>query len=263
MERVAENIPVQSPLVIERVIGGCNVTLVGLEHYGPIEDYPQEFLEETVSSSGKLVVEYFPPELERTVFNDPLSIGHTAREDAKSHGITDFFGNLERLAEKHNKDVLVLDPANNFWFQFLYLPAPFIFALAGAPLFVADNLDRKMSRRRFLGAGLTLASIQGYSWVLPSDSPLKRYYLNMRDLRWATVAQGLVQYCRENPGQDLTLFYPPFHIEDGINYYLDHPVEREWKYALYSQIPGVTREIRQYQNSPGDSWTLSKISPIR
>lgn len=126
-----------------------------------------------------------------------------------------------------------------------------------------------MSRRKFLKRVVPAAAVAGLEGVSPmlqnydSTRGLSLIYrdlsLNMRDMRWVTVAQGIEQASKDIAEINLAVIYPPTHLTDGIFHYLNHPRLRAAKYALYSLVPGVTREIRRFDPQTGNNIGREKI----
>lgn len=253
-------------------IGKSLVTFISVEHEAPAYSYPWQKIHqiiENLGENGKVVLEYFPPELEHTIYNHPL-LGRYAKWYSNKAGITHFFGGAGQIAARTQKAVIVLDPANNARFQLLYLHMP----LAAIGLGIGWGIWKRRSKQRIkwsqriVAGTLLLTGLEGVSWFLQDTlrtHPFKRFYrdhaLNMRDMRWVTVAQGLIEYCKDDAHQ-LAVLYPPAHIIDGLIHYLNHPEERTKKYAIYSRLfPGVTKTIREYRFESG-KWKLVMREPI-
>ena len=255
-----------------RKIGNSHVTFVGVEHEAPPHSYPWHKIQQIIESlgeNGKIVLEYFPPELEQTIYNHPL-LGRYARWYSHNAGILHFFGGVGDIAATTQKEVIVLDPANNAPFQLLYLHMPLVAMSLGIGWAIWKRWSKQRIRwpQRLATATLLLTGLEGVSWYLQDTirtHPFKRFYrdhaLNMRDMRWVTVAQGLIQYCKDDP-HHLAVLYPPAHIMDGVLHYLNHPEERTKKYAIYSRfLPGVPKTIRAYRFESG-RWKLVMREPI-
>ncbi len=266
------------PLVrVERHLGQAHLTLLGVEHDAAPQSYPWSVIQHTLAAmgtQGRVALEYFPPELEQTIYRHAV-LGGYARDYAGHAGITPFFGGIAHLVTHTQQDILVLDPANSAAFQLLYLHFPLAALAAGVGWWGYDLLhtwQRRARGRRVLPRVLAslLLSVGGagvawwpqdtrYRWVL---QPLYREYaLHMRDMRWVTIAQGLAQYAAQHAGP-IVVVYPPTHLLDGIVHYLDHPDQRRTKYWVYATLlPGITKAIRAYRWT-GDQWRLVQYEPI-
>ncbi|MDQ5850625.1 MAG: hypothetical protein M3380_00880 [Chloroflexota bacterium] len=285
--------------IAEQTIGDSRVTFIGVEHDASPNSYPWREIQkhiEGLGEAGQIVLEYFSPELEQTIYNHPVFGGYAKRYSNRA-GITPFFDGIAAIAAKLQKEIIVLDPANNAAFQLLYLHVPLLGAGLGVSLGCLEALQRikdtalwgekilasgirdistrqgkqKTGARllRRLAAGtLVLTGLEGVSWFLQDHlhtHSLRQLYrdrsLNMRDMRWVTIAQGLTQYCRSHAG-NFAVFYPPAHIADGILHYLTHSNQRMNKYGFYSRVvPGISRTIRAYRFERGQ-WRLVQVEPI-
>ena len=269
------SVPATQKLFIDRrKIGNSEITFVGVEHEAPHHSYPWENIHqllESLGENGKIVLEYFPAELEQTIYNHPL-LGRYAKRYSRHAGITHFFDKVGNLAARNQHDVIVLDPANNAAFQLLYLHLPLVAIGLGTVWGVWKQRSKQRARRRllqrFVAGTLVITGLEGVSWYLQDTiptHPFKRLYrdnaLNMRDMRWVTIAQGLIQCCK-NDAHHLLVLYPPAQIFDGILHYLSHHEERTKKYTLYSKtFPGITKAIRKYRWESG-TWRLVTHEPI-
>lgn len=258
----------------ERKVGNSQITFIGVEHEAPPSTYPwQKILEiiDSLGENGKVVLEYFPPELEQTIYNHPL-LGFYAQRYSKKAGITHFFGGVGQIAAKAKKEVIVLDPANNVPFQLLYLHVPLMAIGLGIGWGIWQRTNKHRLRVKWshwLAVGtLVITGLEGVSWYLQDTlrtHSTKRLYrdnaLNMRDMRWVTVAQGLIQYCKDDAHR-IAVLYPPAHLIDGVLHYLNSPEERKKKYTIYSRIfPRITKMIRGYRFESGE-WRLIMYEPI-
>jgi hypothetical protein len=284
---------------IERHLGQTHLTLLGIEHDAAPQSYPWSVIQHILAemgTQGRVALEYFPPELEQTIYRHAV-LGGYARRYARHAGITPFFGGIAHLVTHTQQEIVVLDPANSAAFQLLYLHLPLAALAAGAGWWGYDLLrtwQRHARGRQAAGtwrrdAAATprpptsghrhmlqrvlaslLVSVGGagvawwpqdtrYRWVL---QPLYREYaLHMRDMRWVTIAQGLAQYAAQHAGP-MVVVYPPTHLLDGIVHYLDHPHQRRTKYRVYATLlPGITKAIRAYRWT-GDQWRLVQYAPI-
>jgi hypothetical protein len=288
------------PLVrVERHLGQAHLTLLGVEHDAAPQSYPWSAIQHTLAemgTQGRVALEYFPPELEQTIYRHAVFGGY-ARRYASHAGITPFFGGIAHLATHTQQEILVLDPANSAAFQLLYLHLPLVAIAGGVGWWGYDLLQprqrlprahqaagtgqrgaaatprpprsgRRRVLQRVLASLLVSMGLAGVAWW-PQDTryrqrlqPLYREYaLHMRDMRWVTIAQGLVQYGAQHPGR-VVVVYPPTHLLDGIVHYLDHPDQRRTKYHVYARVlPGITKAIRAYRWT-GDQWRLMKYEPI-
>ena len=267
----------QALSISEKRIRNSQVTFIGVEHEASPNSYPWQGIQQHIESageSGKIVLEYFPAELEQTIYNHPI-LGCYAKRYSENAGIASFFGGMGSIAAVTRREVIVLDPANNATFQLLYLHLPLAAIALGAGWGCYEALQTMRGNQRSrtkllqrLAAGtLSITGLEGVSWFLqdrPSMRSLQRLYrdnsVNMRDMRWVTIAQGLVQYCGKHE-QNLSVLYPPAHME-GILHYLNRPDERKRKYAFYSSMfSGITKAIREYRFEHGQ-WRLTKREPI-
>jgi hypothetical protein len=285
--------------VVERHIGKAHVTFIGVEHEVPPQSYPWQHIRrhiERAGADGTVVLEYFPPELEQTIYRHPLLGGYARRYSAHA-GITHFFGGVARIAAQTQKKIIVLDPANTATFQVLYLHLPLAAIALGTGWMGYEALQKVNLRarwreqakaasaamgakwsqqhrrsgnllQRLAAATLLLAGLEGVAWFLQdtryqrSSQPLYRdYALHMRDMRWVTIAEGLSRYCAQHD-HPIVVLYPPAHLFDGILHYLDHPEQRKKKYRFYFRLlPGVVKAIRVYKWERED-WGLVKHQPI-
>lgn len=285
----------QTLSIVKRNIGKSCITFIGVEHEAPVKTYPWQQIQQYIESAGehgKIGLEYFPPELEHTIYCLPL-LGRYARWYSSYAGITQFFGGVGNIVARTEKEVLVFDPANSAAFQMLYLHLPLaaialgvsrgcyeaLQKIKGVTLLGKESVaastgsssqqNRKQWVRRTVLQGLVLgtlviAGLEGVSWRIQDTRhrhSLQSFYrersLNMRDMRWVTIAQGLTQYCTEDE-QHIIMLYPPAHMIDGVLHYLDYPEQRKKKYRIYSKLlPGITKAIRSYRWESGD-WRLTK-----
>jgi hypothetical protein len=284
--------------VVCRNVGQANVTFVCVEHEALAHTYPWPQIHQYIEQAGehgKIGLEYFPPELERTIYNRPL-LGRYARWYSRYAGITEFFGEVGSIAARTEKEILVFDPANSAAFQMLYLHIPLAtIALGvgrgcyevlektkGAALFKESmtaglefnpRQSEKQRIRRTVLQGVVLgtlvvAGLEAVSWRIQDtrhrhslQSLYRERSINMRDMRWVTIAQGLTQYCTEND-HPIVMLYPPAHMLDGVLHYLDHPEQCKRKYRIYSKLlPGITKAIRAYRYEGGD-WRLVRRETI-
>jgi hypothetical protein len=273
--RVEDTSSALQPLIIvERSLGNAQVTLVGVEHEAAPHSYPWSAIRKVIErqeAPGALVLEYFPPELEHTIYRHKL-LGRYARRYAAHAGINHFFGSVADIAADTHHPVIILDPANTVAFQLLYLHFPLAALALGAGWWWYDTRKalHKRSRwgKRALAGMLFSAGLGGVAWGVQDTryrhllQPLYREYaLHMRDMRWVTIAQGLAQYC-EQQRRHVVVVYPPTHMLDGIVHYLDHPEQRKKKYRFYAAVlPGITKAIRTYRWER-DHWRLVQHAPI-
>lgn len=263
-----------------RESGPSTIRFFSIEHDTPFTAYPlDEIREEIQEDDSKLVTEYFLPELNQTVFKT-LYRGLKEEDYPDGAGIVRFGRAVNQIAQKEHRNVLTLDPANSFWFEFLFQFLPIglvIGGYAGLTFFlekpkVSDPHlpSRSLSRRDFVKYSSLIAAAIGaetISWRL-QDAPVsvppefyRDYSFNLEDMRWTTIARGLRQYCQTSPSENLLVLYPNAHIK-GILHYWDHPESGNFKYNFYKRIPGLTREIREYTWSK-NGWTLvQKPRPI-
>jgi hypothetical protein len=280
--QIADRTPPESqPLaIVERYVGNTHVTLIGVEHEVSPQSYPWQSIRryiEHLGEQGAVALEYFPSELEQTIYRHVL-LGWYARRYAAHAGITHFFGGVGHIAAHTQHEIIVLDPANTAAFQMLYLHLPLAAIAMGTSWWcyeVLHTMNGSIQRRgrskllqRLLAATLLTTGLGGVAWFA-QDTPYRRflqplyrdYAVHMRDMRWVTIAQGLAQYCQQHEHRVVVL-YPPAHLLDGITHYLDHPEQRKRKYRLYAKfLPGITKAIRAYRWD-GDQWRLVKYERI-
>ncbi len=130
--------------IVERKLAGSHVTFIGVEHHAPPNSYPWQKIQQYIQHSGeggKIVLEYFPPELEQTIYNHPI-LGGYAKLYSRYAGITRFFDEVGSIAAKAQREVIVLDPANNAVFQLLYLHLHLASVGLGSGWGVRERLQR-------------------------------------------------------------------------------------------------------------------------
>jgi len=298
---LAKSMPpaLQPVSMVERYVGKAHVTLIGVEHEAAPQSYPWHAIRQSIEhlgGRGAIALEYFPSELEQTIYQHRL-LGRYARRYAARAGITHFFGGVSHIAAHTGHTIIVLDPANTALFQLLYLHLPLAACAVGTAWWwyaALETLQRhthwgRGAERRHAGASsnpripraqrstllhrvlasmLLSAGLGGVAWFAQDTryryvlQPIYREYgLHMRDMRWVTIAQGLAQYGRQHRHRVVVL-YPPAHLLDGIVHYLDHPEQRKHKYRFYAKVlPGITKAIRTYRWHR-DHWRLVHYEPI-
>jgi hypothetical protein len=246
----------QLPVITQRILSGSSVTFVGIEHDAPEGSYPWKTLTQVSQSKSGIVLEYFPWELEKTVYNDPV-LGRIARSRGDETGINRFFGTFSEITHNLNKKILVMDPADKLNFLY-YCNLPFIssFLATGADaMLIAEKKD--LLRRDFLIlAGLIGISLLTFQWCI--GDLFGRSFLNTNDMREAFVAHGLRQSCQK-PNTDLAVIYPQKHIE-GVIRHFDNPQLVHDVAPVYN-LPLNTRSIREYQPA-NNGWNLVNNTPI-
>lgn len=260
-----------------RKVGKCDVTFVAFEHKLQRGTYP---IESYIKDADTVGVEYFMPDIENTVLNKPL-LGGIAQFYVEG-GIRQLSDQISKIAAKEKKDIVVMDPANDISFAVGSKLLPGIGVGAGVYSILKSTLPQykhQPTRRKFLkalGAGVLTLSTGMQTEVLQDIPPTKDmqavyrdFAINGKDMRWQTIAQGIDQYCNtpENMDKKIVFFYPPAHIKDGILPYLDNTDNRRIKNALYTKVPGLRRQIREYtfQDQKGHtspSWQLAQTTPI-
>lgn len=237
------------PQITDIDIRGRSLRLVGVE-YGI--NNTSVVLRELISNSNSVIVEYFPPELETTTFRVPF-VGDFAANFSVRSNVGSFYNDITLIAAEMKKDIVVMDPANNIEFGALDLGLSPALESAEVGTLGFSLMLARTKRRTALAIGLTslLAVTSGYGIAHNNQ-------INPDDLRRVVVSQGLAQDANDKA----VLFYSPQHINDGLIPYLNNSDYRNWKYSIYSKIPGITRSIRRYSARPDNQWDLVSSTPI-
>lgn len=242
-----------------------NVTLLSCDHV-PIKMPrldPWQEIETKIQESSLIFVEYFPPELQTTIYQNRF-IGSHARKEGRNAGIDNFFNEIGSLAAKHKKNIAVADIANNLPFLVHYVvsmtwPMPAVLATLATkepsylPVLILEDLG-------LLNNWLSLTAAQ-------SEYPntLEKFLLNMDDARRVLTTRALAQTAKEQPGSNLLYISPHVHV-NRIREYLKHPESLSYriKSRAYSLLPGLDKTTRVYRYDPKeDIWDKISSTPIK
>lgn len=253
-------------LVMDTIsMGDSNISLLSCDHIParmPSED-PWGVIEENISSSSVVFTEYFPPELERTIFRNRVQ-GSKARALAESNGINSFFGKVTSLAAKYDKEVAVADPANRLLFAMYHIPirigissgtfvagfslgvnisgilggivgeAGLLFFMTELGLFITSDME------------MGLASLQMHRF--------ERYILDIVDSRRVETARGIKEAALNRERESNILYIAPHAHVSRVKWYLENannPFVKA-KEFLYSLLPGLDHSTRYYKYQSDD-----------
>lgn len=241
-------------------LGKSTITLLSCD-YRPDRTNKESWqkIESQVESCSMVFVEYFPPELETTIYQIRL-VGQYARRMGEHGGINSFFNRVASLAARYRKDVAVADMANKAIYVVYH--AGFMFASLIPALAATANEWTKplVLPLSFAALFLTKYALDTTEFERPDTS--EKYILNMIDARRVSTAESLIRATQEQP--DSTLLYIATHAHvKRVRNYLEHPenLSNRIKSKVYSLLPGLDKETRVYRHNPeGDKWT--KISPL-
>lgn len=256
-------------LEVHRVnIGQRCASLIGCEYMPWLQptESPWERITEEIKDSSIVMVEYFPPELQRTVFNYPIkSLSRYAESYADSYGITDFFNRVASIAAEQGKPVAVSDNANNMNFEYYYRVPSF---LTLPPLgYFAANFSSVLSSGHIDTLSL-LAGLVGLAGVIDAVRDFEegrvrvnyeRYYPNIVDSRRLITARGIEQ-------EEGVLYIAPHAHVNRVKWYLENPddIFSKVKGKIYSALPGLPKSTRIYQFSDQkQDWTKTADHAIR
>lgn len=219
------------PWVYKENYRGKDVRVVEIDHIKTRElpeniDFPPQWRDalenQIMGTSGDLMLEYFVPELEETVYSGPI-LGGIAREKGEVEHVTPFFGYAAKICGREGRNVYSADPN--------ITPGSFI-----------------LQRINYLGGYWIPYRLKGKSY----DDFHGAYYgkLHVKDLnglentisvddaRRLYTAHAMLSVALENPAQNksVSLVTAPVHAE-RINYYIKRQKEFENKSGKLPQSP--------------------------
>ncbi len=248
-------------------LNGVNITLVSCDH--ELEKMPKadpwQAIEYEIQKSSLVYVEYFPYELESTVYNNPIW-GRLARAAGKAKGINHFFDKIGDLAIKHEKEVAVADIANGPKYSIYHaglraVPGPLLMSVApdkfGSFLGVCSLV---------YGNGMSMQELFRIGAFDLERKNFERFIIDMEDARRLLTAKGIRQEVEKRvEGSQLTYIAPRAHVS-RVKWYLEHPndIVSNTKAKAYSLAAGLPRSTRIYKNSKMfHSWQLVSDIPTK
>ena len=248
-------------------IKGVNIALVSCDHQPekmPKVD-PWQAIEGEIQKASLVFVEYFPYELESTVYNNPIW-GKLAKAAGNAKGIDQFFNRVGELAVKHEKEIAVADIANGPKYSIYHtglraIPGPLLMSVApdkfGSFLGVCGLVyGNGMNMQEFLRIGAFDLKRKDF----------ERFIIDMEDARRLLTAKGIRQEAdRRVEGSQLTYIAPRAHVS-RVKWYLEHPddIVSNTKAKAYSLAVGLPRSTRIYKNSKMfHSWQLVSDIPTK
>lgn len=248
-------------------INGVNISLVSCDHQPrkmPKID-PWQAIEGEVQRSSLVFVEYFPYELESTVYNNPIW-GKLARATGDAKGINQFFNRVGELAVKHEREIAVTDIANGPKYSIYYaglraIPGPLLMSVApdkfGSFLGVCGLV---------YGQGINMQELFRIGAFDLERKNFEKFIFDMEDARRLLTARGIRQEAeRRAKGSQLTYIAPRAHIS-RIKWYLENPddIVSNTKAKVYSLAVGLPRSTRIYKNSKMfHTWQLVSDIPTK
>jgi hypothetical protein len=246
---------------------GVEISLVSCDHQPermPKVD-PWENIENQISESSLTFVEYFPYELERTVYNNPIW-GKLARKAGEAKGINQFFNKVAEISKKHDKEIAVADIANSAIYSSYHaglrtIPGPLIsLATQSNPGTIAGilafNYGNAMTLQENLGIGLFDLERKDF----------ERFAVDMEDARRLFTARGIEQEAdRRVEGTKFSYIAPRAHVS-RVKWYLENPddLPTKTKSKFYSLAVGLPRSTRIYKNSHMfNTWQLVSEVPTK
>ena len=257
-------------LVVDTVnVGANSVRLLSCEHK-PRKMFPKNpwpTIEREIGKSDLVVLEYFPHELEHTVFKTPI-IGSLMRLDARRDGIYGFFSRTAELAVYSGADLAVADIANRPLYSaynlgsrlthalvtteamFLPLPTPFqVLAIVAFAHMAILNLSEASGRFIFH----------------PTAQKFDGAFFDTADARRLFTAKALLQIAEAQPERNILYIAPAAHTK-RVKRYMEDPDSFPFRLRdkLYRIMAGLDRNIRYYRyNSDQDLWQKIASEPIR
>jgi hypothetical protein len=246
-------------------VHGVTISLISCDHDPELmpKDSPWSVIEGEIEKSSLVFVEYFPHELETTVYNVPI-IGKAVKAIGESKGINDFFNRVSSLAITHDREVAVADIANNLTFSAYYgfLRGPLGLTIMG--------ISQQSKFGELLGAcvlayemGVNLQAIMRLGMFDFERKKIETLMIDMEDARRLYTARGIQQEAeRRGEGSQLT-YIAPGAIVSRVKWYLEHPddVVSRVKGKVYSLAIGIPKSTRIYKYSENFQ-TWSKISDV-
>lgn len=262
------------------------LTIVGVRHLS--EEFEQNIaqFESLIQNSSAVVLEVFPqPETFQKLYQSQIDVdlpGFLPKiplyDFTKGLGkeTVEFYRSLGELCEKHQKDVIVVDPEvdeKNLKLASLDALPDIPFILGSLSLGVgllARILDKKVSRRALLAA-IPLLAMGIPTSKLPSgllaseinklaDIGASRFFINYLGFRDVIISKGIDRITREKPNAavqgPLVMFYGALHAGTIDQYSTGAKTEREIRERIYwllerNSDPGIT----QYHFN-GNKWEI-------
>lgn len=179
-------------------------------------DFPpfwREALERQIlNSDGSLMIEYFVPELENTVYSIPV-LGMIAREKGDVENVTPFFGFAAKVCGREGRTIQTADPNLS----------PGTFLLQRANLLLGHHVLNSLR-----GKGLLDSMEDYYGKPHLKDLSGIEKIVSVDDARRLYTARAMLTLAIENQKErkSVTLITAPVHAE-RINYYINRQTEFE------------------------------------
>jgi len=264
---IGEDLNDPNRLQIDRIeINGVNVALVSCDHEPtkmPKED-PWRTIEGEIARSSLVFVEYFPPELERTVYSNPI-IGKIVKNRGNTTGINPFFTKIELMCRYLNKEIAVADIANSLNYSAYYGLTREIGPISAALLGTGriSGSPEIIIPSTILALSMSIMGLQEAFKVGIFDlerKKLEQYYLDMEDARRLLTAKGIEQEAqRRKGGSQLVYISPRAHVS-RVMWYLQNPQDlpSKIKGKIYSLATGLPRSTRIYKfDDKHQCWNLT------
>ncbi|HBB43906.1 MAG TPA: hypothetical protein DIU47_01430 [Candidatus Pacebacteria bacterium] len=255
-------------LQIERLnINGVTISLVSCDHQPELmpEVDPWQAIEGEIQKSSLVFVEYFPYELESSVYNNPIW-GKLAKDAGEAKGLNSFFNKVSGLATKYGREIAVSDIANGPMYSIYH--GGLRFALS--PLLISVDPGKFGSFLAFCsmlnGVGMNIQEVLRIGAFDLERKKFEKFIIDMEDARRLLIAKGIRQEAeRRNEGSQLSYIAPRTHVS-RVKWYLEHPddIVSNTKAKVYSLAIGLPRSTRIYKNSKKfHSWQLVSDTPIK
>jgi len=248
-------------------LNGVNVRLISCDHQPEKmpKKYPWGQIEDEIKDSSLVFVEYFPHELEQTVYNNPIW-GKLARVSAKVQGIDQFFGRVSDICVEHDREIAVADIANGAKYSAYYsglrnipglLPVIISPGEMGTVLTVAGLVyGQGMNVQEFMRIGAFDLERKGF----------ERFVVDIEDARRLLTARGIQQEAeRRIKGSNISYIAPRAHVS-RVKWYLENPddIPTKVKSKVYSFTVGLPKSTRIYKYSHVfHSWHLVSDIPTK
>jgi len=240
-------------LLIETVgIRGIDIHLVSCDHQPgklPKKD-PWGVIESVVRVSSLVFVEYFPHELQHSVYNNPLW-GKLAQAGSRAKGIDLFFNRLTDLCVKYDKQIGVADIANSGIYSVYH---GMMRVLPSAGLLLTENREAMagiLGLSMLWSFGMNFQELAQIGMFDLERKKFEKFMIDMEDARRLLTARGIQQEAERQVGEsDMTYIGPRAHVS-RIKWYLEHPEDYSSKVKgkIYSFAFGVPRSTRIYKKS--------------